>query len=358
MASTSYPVNHPLAVKLWAKKLEVEALKATSFADFVGTDRNSLIHLKEELQKGPGDQITFGLRMQLTARGVQGRATLEGNEESLTTYSDAVLINKTRHAVRSGSAQSIDAQRITFDAREEALDGLVDWWADRKDVSLFNQLCGYTAETDTIYSGNQATVAPDAAHIFRPNSLTTDQAVQADTTAIFKLSIIDRLVERAKTLSPAIRPIVMGGKKWYVLFLHPYQITDLRLDASTAGNWFDIQQAAIQGGDITENPIFTGALGVYNQTILVENTRVTNGVHSSTGAAQTSVRRAVFCGAQAACLAYGQQNQDSAYTWVEEEFDYGEELGVSAGANWGVKKTRFNSQDFSTLVASTYAAAH
>lgn len=29
MAATAYPVNHPLAVKLWSKKIAREALKET-----------------------------------------------------------------------------------------------------------------------------------------------------------------------------------------------------------------------------------------------------------------------------------------------------------------------------------------
>jgi hypothetical protein len=33
------------------------------------------------------------------------------------------------------------------------------------------------------------------------------------------------------------------------------------------------------------------------------------------------------------------------------------QLGVSAGLIWGLKKSVFNSQDFGTIVLSTYAAA-
>jgi hypothetical protein len=44
-------------------------------------------------------------------------------------------------------------------------------------------------------------------------------------------------------------------------------------------------------------------------------------------------------------------------TWFEELFDYGNQLGVSAGAIFGVKKTRFNNKDFGTIVVPTYAAA-
>jgi hypothetical protein len=44
-------------------------------------------------------------------------------------------------------------------------------------------------------------------------------------------------------------------------------------------------------------------------------------------------------------------------TWVEELFDYENELGVSAGMIYGFKKMVFNSADFSTIVMSSYSPA-
>lgn len=357
MATTQYGVNHAMAVKLWAKKLAVEALKATSFGDFIGEDPNSLVHLKTETSKGAGDQVTFGLRSQLTGRGVQGTETLEGNEEALNVFTDAILINTIRHAVRSGSSKSISQQRVPFNIRQEGLDGLKDWFANRLDTWFFNQLCGFTVETDTIYTGNQAVSGPDTAHRIWSETGTTDDDGLDSSGDTFTLNLINVAKERAQTLAMPIRPIMMGGKPWYVCFLHPYQVTDLRNDANTAGSWFDIQQAAMQGGEITNNPIFTGALGVVNQTILIENSRVTQGV-TNAGAVKTDVRRAVFCGAQAMALAYGQDNGPDRYTWFEELFDYGEQLGVSAGCIAGMKKTRFNSADYGCITISTYAVAH
>lgn len=98
MAVTSYGVNDPLAVKLWSKRLSVEVLKNTWATKFMGTSTNAIIHVKDELKKSAGDKITYGLRMQLAGNGVLGDGTLTGNEEALTTYSDAVLINQLRHA--------------------------------------------------------------------------------------------------------------------------------------------------------------------------------------------------------------------------------------------------------------------
>lgn len=358
MASKSYGVNHGLAVKAWARRLHVEALKRTSFANLQSNRPYSLVHRKDELAKARGDQVTFGLRMQMTGEGRQGSEVLEGHEEALTTFEDAIIINLLRHAARSESSNSISQQRVPFNIRDEMLDAIADWWADTFDTALFNQLCGYTAETRTKRTGNQATVAPDTGHVIRQTSRANDESLVAGDE--FTLSMVDKAKELAATATPAIRPADLGGGlKMHVCFLHEYQVTDLRTDAATAGNWFDIQQAAMQGGDVSKNPIFTGALGVYNNTLLLANNRVTNGVHSSTAASVAAARRAVFCGAQAACLAFGQDNSGpNNLTWVEKLFDYDNQLGVAANSIFGLKKTRFNSQDFGVVTLPTYAVAH
>lgn len=98
MAATNYGVNDPLAVKLWSKKLSVEVLKETWIMNFAGPSSDSMVQIKDETQKSAGDRITYGLRMQLTSAGILGDGTLEGNEESLVTYSDAILINQLRNA--------------------------------------------------------------------------------------------------------------------------------------------------------------------------------------------------------------------------------------------------------------------
>lgn len=354
MAVSSWGTNDPLAVKLWSKKLSVEALKQTWASKFMGNDSSALIQIKDETQKSAGDKVTYGLRMQLTGAGVQGDGTLAGNEEALTTYSDAVLINQLRHAVRSAGRMS--QQRVPFDVRQEALSGLRDWWADRFDASFFNQICGNTAQTNTVYTGNQATIAPDANHRLDAAGGTDDSALTSSNT--FTLAMIDKCVERARTLTPAIRPIRVAGKDCYVMFLHPYQVTDLRTSTST-GQWLDIQKAAMTGGEIGDNPIFDGSLGMYNGVILHSDARVTTGcVLSTPTTAVTTVRRAVFCGAQAAMLAFGRDSGPNRYTWVEELFDYENELGVSAGTIFGLKKTVFNSSDFASIVCSSYAVQH
>lgn len=354
MATTRYGVNNAEAVKLWSRKLSHEALKKTWLNKFMGKDSNSVLQIYDDTNKGPGDKVTIILRMLLSGQGVQGDGTLEGNEEALTTYTDSLTIDQLRNAVRSSGKMS--EQRIPFSVREEARLGLEDWWADRFDSWGFNQLCGNTAQTDTRYTGNQATVAPSTSQIVYTGSATTEDDTVSNTgSSKMVLATIDKCVEKAKTNSPAVRPVKVGGEDRYVMFLHPYQVYDLRTNTNT-GQWLDIQKAVVQGGAKTSNGIFTSALGEYNGVVLHESTRVTTG--ASLTVTITAVRRAVFCGAQSAHLAFGKGNSPNKWSWYEELFDYGNQLGVEAGCIAGLKKAVYNSADFGVIVAPTYAVAH
>ena len=356
MATTNYGVNAPEAVKLWRTQLAREALRATWIQKFIGDDSDSVIQVFGETGKSAGDRVTVTLRMQLTGDGVAGDATLEGNEEPLTTYTDNLFVDQLRHAVRSGGKMS--EQRIPWSVREEAMMGLKDWWAGRLDTAFFNQVCGYTPATDVRYTGMNAVNGPDANHITRMNAKTSDQALIAGDE--FTLNLIDKMVESAKLGSttgtgPVIRPINVDGEDRYVVVLHTKQVTQLRANIN-AGQWLDIQKSAMTGDGSKGNPIMTGALGMYNGAVLHESTRITNGVDSGTGAPVATARRAVLLGAQSLAIAFGQGQSFKNFDWNEELFDYGNQLGVEAGLIHGLKKLRFNAADFGVIVGSSFTS--
>lgn len=353
MAATEFGVNHPLAIKKWSSDLMKETLKKTYAFQFIGKGSNSLCQWKDDLSKGQGgDQITMGLRVQLQGDGVSGDETLEGNEEALVTYNDAIVINQLRHATRSQGKMS--EQRVPFDVRAENRDSLSDWWSDRIDTWFFNHLAGNTAVSDTKYTGHNATLAPDSDHVIYAGSQSSEASLVS--TNVFTLTLLDYALERVKVFgkgsadfpdSMPMRPIRLGSENYYVCFLHPYQVTDLRTNTNS-GQWQDIQKAAMQGGKIANNPIFTGALGMYNNVIMHEATRIPS--------ITTNTRRAVLCGAQALGIAFGKDTASpNRMTWTEELFDYKNQLGVGAGCIAGLKKLRYNSKDFGAMVLSTYA---
>jgi len=354
MATTSFATGDNLAVKLWSKKIAVEALKQTWCYKFMGTDDNSVIQIFDDTQKSAGDRIRIPLRRLLAANGVLGDQTLEGNEERINYYSDDVYINQLRHAVREGG--KFTRQLVPFDIREHARASLQDWWADRIDYWFMNQIAGNTVQTDVRFTGLQSAIAPDTDHIVYAGGATTDQSLSASATYRFTLTLIDVCVEKAKSLQVPIRPIMINGEEKYVMFLHHYQVTDLRTNTNT-GQWFDIQKAAMQGGNVTQNPIYTGAIGEYNGVIMHASNRLP-AFSAGNALSADGGRIAAFCGAQAVGMAFGRDNGPERFNWVEDYFDYENQFGVAAGCIAGMKKLVFNGSDFATINVRTWAQAH
>lgn len=366
MANTIFGVNDDLAVKLWARRLEYDIIYRTDISALIGESSNSIIQLKTETSKESGDRITFPLMKKLTGDGFTEGEIAEGNGESLSLYSDALVINELGHVVEiPNNGRSIDAQRVPIKLREAARTGLRGWKAERMSVTFFNHVCGYTPETRAKYRGNNAISAPSRQLFVDTAGNNSDGDENLASDDVFSLKYVDYAREMAETAASPIRPInvegveggrdISGGK--YVMYLHPYQVTDLRTKTDT-GQWLDIQKAALSGGASSKNPIYTDAIGEYNNVILRKANHVTQGVSSSTGAAISTVRRAVLLGAQAAVVGFGKGNGPTTYAWNEELIDHKRRLEVSIMSMFGMKKTRFDSQDFGTVVVSSYAAAH
>lgn len=362
MATTTWGVNDANAVKLYSKQLDAEVLKETYFSRFISTGAMSLAHQKTELSSDKGDEVKYNLRYLLSGRGVTEGQVLEGNEETLSIYQDSLRLGYIRHAVRFKSDVTIDAQRILFNQRQEAKDAMNDWFPDRLDTVFFNHLCGFTpanvegTTTGAVFTGGNVILAPSAGRVIYAKNLTSDQAVAADNTAVLTLDMIDQAVLKARTASPLIRPVRQNGKDWYVLFISEEQGYSLRADKTSAGNWFDLQKARLQGGEGDLNGIFSGAFGVYNNTVIHTSNRITRGVNSVNGAPVNNTRRAVFCGAQALAVGFGQRNSKTKFSWSEKEFDYDEEVGIKAGLVYGMKKTRYKGEDYGTIVLTSYTA--
>jgi len=347
MAITLIESADSLAAKLWSKQLMRESLKKTYFRRFMGTGKSSIVQILSDTQKRRGDKITFGLRMQLVGDGRTGQQTLKGNLEALEFYSDAVMIDLMRHGVSVDT--TISQQRTEYDLRVEARDALSDWWANRFDTYMINYLSG---DTSMSFAGNSGE-APDADHILYGGNATAKNDVDANDK--FDLTLIERAVVKAQVLSPDIRPVRIEGEDFYVILLHPYQARDLRTNTNTA-QWVDIQKSVLMGGKIKDNPLFTGALGVYNQCILYVSNRIKTYSDYGSGG-NVAAARALFLGAQAGVVAFGSNNGVDKMTWHEEMEDHGKDLEVSARVIWGVKKTRFNSKDFGVIALDTAAAA-
>lgn len=353
--TTTIATGNALTNKAWGQDVFMDSVGETFMFKYMGKSPNSMIRLLTETQKGKGDTITVPYVGLLTGLGKTENETLYGNEETSTYYNDALTINELWNATEVRGKGTIDPQRVPFDMRQIGKDLLKDWFRERYDVALFRQLCGYAptaAESSKLTLFNTPT-APSTGDKVYPAAITTDEG--CTSTNIFSFSLIDKALLRAKVRAPKIQPLVVGGKRYFNVFLHPYQVKDLQTD-TTVGNWFDVQGKAMQGGKIEDNPIFTGALGIYKGCILHESDYITTGLDSTLGTEVTTTWRAVLAGANAAAVAFGDEYGDKQMAWREELKDYQRLLGIGAGIVCGAKKLRFNSKDNGVIVMSSYGA--
>lgn len=363
MATKTYAVGDNEVVKLWSKRLAREALKATVIYPYIKDSQSALVTLAPETQKGAGDRVRMALRMQFTGDGVTENQTQEGNEEAIVTHTDDVVLGELSHAYRNRT--TLAQQRVPFNIAKEGNDALADWHAARMDQIAMYHLAGYTPANSLAANGqyngfNTITAPTSGRQLWTEAGTSADQDLDS-TDDELNLTMIDKARELAETGgSTGLLPIreikgLPNGAK-YICFLHPTQVTSLRTSSST-NNWMDLQKALLQGGEGDASKIWKGGLGIYNETLLVVSNRVPNGVNSSTGAAITTVRRAIFCGAQALIMAFGQGYGPEEWRVREETYDYEREYGQNALNLFGVKKSVYNSSDFATIVISSYAAA-
>ena len=113
-----------LTVEQWDDKFFTEYLTENRFAGEMGTNESSIIQVKENLMKKPGDRINFALVNKLTNSAVTGRNVLEGNEEDMSTRSYELVVNKRRNGVR---VAEIDEQFSAISLREAGKSVLKDW---------------------------------------------------------------------------------------------------------------------------------------------------------------------------------------------------------------------------------------
>jgi len=357
MAVTVIGVNDPKAVRKYSALLAVDIGRQSYFSrKFMSSSPNAdaPIQVLTELEKDAGDKLTVDLSARLKMQPIEGDNVLEGNEEALVFYSDELFIDQMRGGVNTGGRMT--RKRTVHDLRQVARARQAEWWARVFDELLFMYLSGMRGTNGdfafpTNYQGfaGNPLQAPDPAHHLFAGAATSVATITAADQ--FDLNVIDRAVARAKTLGNdgsdmvKLRPIMVDGEAHYVCILSPEQELSLRRNTA-AGQWLDIQKAAA-AAEGRNNPIFKGALGMYNNVVLHSHDAVIRFMGGANG--QIPCARALFLGAQAAALAWGTAGQGLRFQWHEELRDNGNQLVISTSSIFGVKKMRFNNADFGVI---------
>lgn len=340
-----------LTVEQWDSKYFVEYLTENRYAGEMGTNEGSIIQVKENLSKKPGDRVNFALVNKLSQDAITGRSVLEGNEEDMASRSFEIAVDRRRNAVR---VDELDEQFSAIALREAAKAVLKEW--SLKDTErLISRALGrmsngtasvdmtatdITADggtvtdawlqnnSDRVWFGNNAYVASSGDLSAGLATLTKGTAAELLTTANLDAMKFIAL----NKANPKIRPIrsEKNGRHYFIVYAHPLAFRDLA--QSTA-----IQQAQREVRlEMENNRLFKGGDLLWNGMIIKEDYDLYD-YSTLTGLGDTStVVPAFLCGAQAIGAAYAKR-----WTSSEKSFDYGAKRGVSMSAIYGIDKLRF-----------------
>lgn len=304
---------------LWKTKLYAQAEKLTFFHRFEGPEGSNMPVVRvDDLEKKPGDNVYVDIVLALTGAGLTGdtdQGLLDGNEEKLVFRQTSFTTDALRHGVRWTKLGKI---RINHKMRSTALNQLKKWLAGKFDDQVFKEFSGEGVTTTLPDSYKIAAGGPATAAV--PGDVAAADLLDLDmVTDIKALAKADRRIE----------PIAMeNGEELYIMVLHDYAGAELKKSA----DWKQAQREARERS--RENPIFTGALGMWDNVVFYQSDRVRK---AADGAASAPVARNLFLGAQALMRGYAYYPD-----WTEQYFSYGEEQGIGTFAVVGEKLTTFD----------------
>jgi len=363
MANTNFASLTSEQLTAWSRDFWRVARNMSFINQFAGSGSNAMVQKISELTKSDkGARAVLTLLADMTGDGVTGDNTLEGNEESLRAYDIVIQLDQLRFANRLAGRLADQKSVVTF--REHSRDALAYAIADRIDQLAFLTLSGvaYTQKNNgalrPVYTSgqnlgdlafNSDITAPTSNRHRRWDA--TNGLVAGDVTATVaadKLAYNTIVDLKAYAKDNYIRGIrSAGNEETFHLFVTPQVMADIKLDSDFLAN---VRNAGVRG---PSNSLFAGSTSLMVDGVFIHEFRhvfntsgATTGTSSNAGAAgykwgadaDVNGSACLFCGAQSLAMA-----DIGLPEMVEDNFDYGNQNGISIGKIFGLKKPKFNS---------------
>ncbi len=371
MARTSILNANELTQKAWPQTQFRIMLENMQLSALMSPNGDMPIVIDQTLMGRPGDQVIFELDMPLTGAGGTDDSDIEGNEQAMEFFNFPVTIHERNTGVRS--AGKMTDKRSAIKILSKATYAIGRWTAEQVENDLVWGLSGIGNQNTYAGEGTSAIVtvnekAPSSERIWYGGQTaagvvveeTSDSAIASEDSTdylehLFGTKVLSIVKTRAQLASPKFKPVLIGGKFYYIFLGHPLQIKALREETGAAG-WSQIQaNANIRG---LANPLFTkkgegpermfsGIVGVWDDVIILESERILtrvagevfdNGdtINANCVAGTSRIARGLLLGAQAGVLGWGMKWQRHV-----KNFDYGRKPGTATTGIYAVSKTRF-----------------
>jgi DNA gyrase inhibitor GyrI len=338
MAKYSISTSSANAVKLWTEETVREAALEEFFAPMTGKD--GIVKEVMELEKKKGDAVNIPFINRLQGNGVEDDAQLEDNEERVLDYSDQVVLKLYRHAVRDEG--ELNRKRPAFNVTVEQETMLKTWIKEKIEEVKINAALA-TFGSVVYNNSNVLTIAAN-----ETAARTAMNASNCKLTPQF-LSQLRRYATtgglsgtKVRNFDP-IEPVTIAGGK-YVVLLTNHEVTyDMKFDTTFYNATKDARERS------KDNPLFNIADIIWDGVIVIGNERVP--AFNDGGGSTVHYSRAVLLGKMGLFWAWG-----SRVASRQQEFDYGDEIGVAMKFMAGCKRPVKNLVTYGSLglyIAST-----
>lgn len=350
---------------VWSREVWQAARDQMFIKRFMGTDQNSMIQRVTELTKTEkGEQVIQFLVADLVQDGVIGDNEREGNEEAMQSYSQIINIDLMTHSVRNKG--KLSDQKTVINFRQMGRDRLAYWLANRIDQLAFLTMSGvsYTQQNNgatrtaspfpnLAFAADVAAPSTNRSLMWNGTSLVSSNTASITSSYVPSYSMIVDAVAYAKT--HYVKPLMAGGKEFYVMLMHPSTMAQLKKDADYKNAVISV--ATKMGLDA---PFFTGGSVTVDGVVFHEHRLVYNTKGAASGSKWGSGStidgsRSLLCGAQALGMA-----DIGAPEWTEKLFQYDSQQGINVDKMLGLKKSKFFStadnsvEDFGIVAIDTF----
>jgi len=393
MAGTTFQrgsTHTNLVPQKWSKKDYKFAFEANPLIGYIGTGDDKIVQVDKNFIKEQGDKITFALRALLTGDGQTDDGTYTGNSEGMTFYDMSVELHERGHSVQLSGNMT---EQAAYDKlRPKGMSALREWdgmttasdiIAALSALKTMNHIHGRVlgsvatnAASAQIGTVNQVALTPSATHVRyfaggqdvngNIERVANVAAIDSTVSNLFGTDVIE-YVHRMATITVdssgnavcPLRPIRIDGEGWYLFLIDRLQKKALQHDTK----WKAAQQYANVRG--RKNWLFNGADGIWDGVVIKTTDMLhrRRGVNANTWpesfdttatpcASSRTVARALFLGAQAACIAYGKM---PVWKTGYEDPPHNTKYTVHTDKIYGVKKSIFNSVEFGCIIVDTLA---
>lgn len=325
-----------------------------------GMGKPIVINDKEFKGKQAGDTSRFHFIPQYRGPGIEGQnVDTRGNEKSLDEFYMDMRVELVRQAfIKSGKMTDL---RCILDIRQEFFRQLANWFKSKTEQDFADAFSGVLYNGADRYEGSQLMTknlvngegriaySKKTGDVFSLEALASNQS-NANTLLnltdldAMNTTILDYLKDfclDANKKYPIDPYVSTDGEEYYMLVLHPKAAIALRNDA----RWEKRALNSFMGNkNIMKDPIATGAMGVWENIIVKEASRVMTQTNGS-----KTIARNLLYGANAVVLAYAQN-----LNYVEDDtIDYRNKFGVEASEIRGIRKVVFDDTDLNVAQVVT-----